>query len=69
MRKARSTITTGLLRLTAARKKEGMMKFLLIVLLILFLGEVITIKMKNKTAKGDNNALMNQKHPAEFDLR
>jgi hypothetical protein len=25
--------------------------------------------MKNKTAKGDNNALMNQKHPAEFDLR
>lgn len=45
------------------------MKFLLIVLLILFIGEVINNKIKNKTAEDDDRVPGKARHPAEYDLR
>lgn len=45
------------------------MKFLLIVLLILFIGEVLTNKIKNKTTAGDDEVINKNRHPAEYDLR
>lgn len=46
-----------------------MMKFLLIVLLILFIGEVINNRIKNKTGEDEDQLLMKTRHPAEYELR
>jgi|GEM_PF-4717757 len=46
-----------------------MMKFLLIVLLILFIGEVITNKMKSKATDDKGDSLKKTIHPAEYGLR
>ncbi len=45
------------------------MKFLLIVLMIHFIGELITSKRKNDTAGKDEKQSMKSMHPAEYELR
>jgi hypothetical protein len=45
------------------------MKFLLIVLVIHFIGELITSKRKNTAGKNDEKKEMRSIHPAEYELR